>query len=169
MSTIPPPWSKPDAEPNLEPWKWKPGQSGNPAGRKPGTKTKRTLVGEAFEKRCEAVAEAVVTAAIAGDMQAAKLCIERVQPPLRNEGPRVKFTFDHSKSLTGQAQDVVAACAAGDMDVDTCRVLIGCITAMAGLVQTDELAARIAQLETAAKEAQQITAPGGVLQEGSPS
>ena len=108
MSTIPPPWSKPDAEPNLEPWKWKPGQSGNPAGRKPGTKTKRTLVGEAFEKRCEAVAEAVVTAAIAGDMQAAKLCIERVQPPLRNEGPRVKFTFDHSKSLTGQAQDVVA-------------------------------------------------------------
>lgn len=149
--------------------KFKPGRSGNPGGRPPGAKNKRTLVGEALEARCEDVARAVIAAALGGDMQAAKLCLERVKPPLRDEGPRVKFTFDPSMSLTVQAQHVLQACAEGEMDVDTCKVLLGCITALGGLMQTDELAARIAALEAAANDNQQATAPGGVLQQGQPS
>lgn len=145
------------------------GQSGNPVGRKPGTKNKRTLVGEALEARSEDVAKAVIAAALDGDMTAAKLVLERVKPPLRDEGPRVKFMFDPSMSLTAQAQHVLQACAAGEMDVDTCKVLLGCITALGGLMQTDELAARIAALEAAAKDTQQATAPGGVLQQGHPA
>jgi hypothetical protein len=145
------------------------GQSGNPVGRKPGTKNRRTLVGEALEARSEDVAKAVIAAALDGDMQAAKLVLERVKPPLRDEGPRVKFTFDPSMSLTAQAQHVLQVCAEGEMDVDTCKVLLGCITALGGLMQTDELAARIAALEAAANDNQQATAPGGVLQQGNPA
>jgi hypothetical protein len=61
---------------------FQPGQSGNPAGRRRGSRNKATLAaatlldGEALGLTCRAV-----EAALAGDMLAMKLCLERVLPP----------------------------------------------------------------------------------------
>lgn len=41
-------------EDNLRPKPWKPGQSGNPAGKKPGTKNLSTLLREYLEKKIDA-------------------------------------------------------------------------------------------------------------------
>lgn len=133
-----------------KPTKWQPGQSGNPAGRKPGEKSKRTLVAEALNAGSEDVARKVIAEALQGDMTAAKLVLERVHPPLRNEGPRVQFEYDRTAPLVEQAQQVFAAMAKGECDVDTGKILIECLTAHARLKEVDDLAARISQLEEAA-------------------
>lgn len=125
---------------------FKPGRPGGP-GRPKGLKNKRTLVGEALEAQSEDVAKAVVAAAIAGDMQAAKLVLDRVKPPLRNEGPRVQFEYDRSLPLVEQAQQVFKAIALGQCDVDTGKVLIDCLCSFAKLRETDELVVRINALE----------------------
>lgn len=156
MSTIPPPWSKSDADP----WKWKPGQSGNPNGRPLGAKNKKTLVGEALEKRAEAVADAVVDAALGGDMQAARLVLERVQPPKRAEGTRVQFKLDPAASLSEQARQVLTAMAGGEVDVEVGQIFLNSLSTYAGLREHDELASRIGALE---QNAQASATAQGVL------
>ncbi len=86
-------------------------------------------------------------------MQAAKLCLDRIQPPLRNEGPRVQFEYDCTAPLVTQAQQVFTAIAKGECDVDTGKILIDCLSAFAGLREHDELAARITALEQSAHAA----------------
>ncbi len=66
--------------------KWVAGKSGNPAGKKPGTKNKLTLYREAVLMKQEkkllqnlpGVLDVVIEKALAGDMTATKLFLERV-------------------------------------------------------------------------------------------
>ena len=57
------------------------GQSGNPAGRAQGSRTKSTLFAEAILKNDrEGIMDAVVNAAKNGDPTAMRLCVERLVP-----------------------------------------------------------------------------------------
>ncbi len=127
--------------------KFKPGRSGNPGGRPPGAKNKKTLVALALDASSEDVAKRVVQEALQGDMTAAKLVLDRVAPPLRAEGPRVQFHLDPNAPLAAQGQQIIFAVSKGDMDVDTAQVLINCLVSFAGLREHDELAKRITELE----------------------
>lgn len=144
-----PDWLKnyaPDETP--PPQRWKPGQSGNPKGRPPGIPDKRSRIAQEFEKEGSAVARVVIDAAKEGDMQAANLVLTRIAPPLKARAEKVQFQLDPAKPLTEQAQQVMQAIAAGEVDPETGRMLIDCLNSFAGLKQTDELAARLNQLET---------------------
>ncbi|HEV7910800.1 MAG TPA: DUF5681 domain-containing protein [Methylocella sp.] len=56
-------------------------QSGNPAGRAQGSRTKSTLFAEAIlENDREGIMDAVVNAAKNGDPTAMRLCVERLVP-----------------------------------------------------------------------------------------
>ena len=67
------------------------GKSGNPKGRPKGSKNKATLLREAMQKKADImlskelpqVLRAVVTAAKAGDMSAAKMILDRTIPTKR--------------------------------------------------------------------------------------
>lgn len=141
------------------------GQSGNPAGRPMGSKNKKTLVALALDAAAEDVTKAVIESAKGGDMQAARLCLDRIQPPLRPRAETVQFDLDPAAPLTTQAGQVLGAISKGELDPDTGKLLIECLSAFAGLKQTDELALRIAQLEQTAREAS-VAVPGGVLEQG---
>jgi hypothetical protein len=142
---------------------WKPGQSGNPSGRPAGALNRKTLVAAALDAASEDVTKAVIAAAKGGDMQAARLCLERVQPPLRPRAEKVQFALDSASPLTAQAQQILSAVAAGELDPETGKLLVDCLHGFTALRQADELAARIEALEAAALDAQQAIAPGGVL------
>ena len=61
------------------------GQSGNPAGRPPGSRNKATILGEAmFQGEAEAIIRAAIDKAKEGDVRAIRLCLERVFPRLRD-------------------------------------------------------------------------------------
>lgn len=149
--------------------RFKPGQVGNPNGRPKGSKNKKTLVAIALDAAAEDVTKAVIASAKGGDMQAAKLVLERIQPPMRPQAEKVQFDLDPTAPLATQGQQVLAAVAAGELDPETGKLLVECLSAFAGLKQTDELALRIAQLEQMAKDARSSGVAGGVLEQGQPS
>jgi hypothetical protein len=62
-----------------------PGQSGNPAGRAAGSRNKATLAIDALlDGEGEALTRKAIDLAKAGDMQALKLCMDRIVPPRRD-------------------------------------------------------------------------------------
>jgi hypothetical protein len=61
------------------------GQSGNPAGRPPGSRNKATILGESmFQGEAEAIIRVAIDKALEGDVRAIRLCLERVFPRLRD-------------------------------------------------------------------------------------
>lgn len=60
---------------------WKPGESGNPSGRPMGSRNRATLAAQAIlEGDAEALSRKAVEMAIGGDIQALRLCLERIVP-----------------------------------------------------------------------------------------
>ena len=63
---------------------YQPGQSGNSAGRPPGSRNKKTIALEAaFEEHAEEVLKEVVGRAKEGEKTAMRLCMERMLAPKR--------------------------------------------------------------------------------------
>jgi hypothetical protein len=154
---ITPPWERPGqpAQP-IEPpvlerqdikTRFQPGVSGNPSGRAPGTKNRKTLLEQSLADAAPDVQAKVVALALEGDMQAASLVMTRVHPPLRPRAERVQFELDPSKPLFDQAQQVLVAVAAGDIDPETGQMLVNLISSFAGIRQVDDLLVRIQALE----------------------
>jgi len=126
---------------------FQPGVSGNPKGRPKGSKDKKTLVCEEFSKKGSAIAKQVIAAALGGDMTAANIALQRIAPPLKARGEKVKFELDPEGSLTMQAQSVMQAVSTGIVDPDTGKMLLDCVGALAAIKGTDELEARLNELE----------------------
>jgi len=128
------------------PGRWKPGQSGNPAGRKPGTgevaKLRASLAGDVPQ-----ILEALVTAAKAGDVQAARLVLERVLPPMKPVEQPVPLQLPEGGSLTEQGRVVLSAVAAGDLAPTQAAQLLTAIGALARVAEIDELDRRLTALE----------------------
>ena len=134
-------------QPNKPPKGWQPGQSGNPKGRPIGSRNKKNVIAEEFEKDGSEVARVVMNAALEGDMQAANMVLQRLSPPLRARAEKVTFELTPDAPLTTQAQQIMTAVAEGSIDPETGQLLINCITAFAGLKQVDELEQRLIALE----------------------
>jgi len=64
--------------------RWQKGQSGNPAGRKPGTGNV-TALREQIAERLPNIIETLAQAAEGGDVQAARILLDRVLPPMKHE------------------------------------------------------------------------------------
>lgn len=136
-----------EENPNGGPRGWLPGQSGNPKGRPKGSKNRKTVVVQEFEKEGSRIARVVIDAALEGDMTAANMVLQRLSPPLRSRSEKVTFELDADKPLSEQAQQILSAVATGDIDPDTGKLLIDAIGAFAGIKQVDDLEARLAALE----------------------
>ena len=129
---------------------WLPGQSGNPAGRRPGTgevSKLRVALGE----RVPEVLEAMVQRAIQGDVGAARLILERVVPPLKGREQAVVLALPDG-TLTEQGRAVLAAVAGGELAPGQGTQLVAAIGNLARVAEVDELAARVAALEKARDE-----------------
>jgi hypothetical protein len=64
---------------------WEKGQSGNPAGKPIGARHKTTLMAERLmQEDAGKIVNAVITAAINGDMMAAKIILDRIAPVRRS-------------------------------------------------------------------------------------
>jgi hypothetical protein len=126
---------------------WVPGQSGNPAGRKPGVIDRRQRIAQFFEGDGIEIAKVVIEAAKKGDLQACALVLTRVAPPTKPRAERVKFALDVTQPLAAQAAAVVRAIAEGDLAPEEAQAVLACLSTYAALVQADELEARLALLE----------------------
>ena len=126
--------------------KWQPGQTGNPRGRPPGqsaiTKMRATLAKDAPD-----ILAQLVTAAKAGDVQAARLILERVLPPVKPTEQPVELRLPDGDTLTAQGRAVLASVARGELAPTQGAALLGAIGTLARVTEIDELTARITALE----------------------
>src|SRR5687767_8414099 len=94
------------------------GQSGNPMGRIPGSRNRKTLLRLELEKDSTSLANAVKTAALEGDMTAAGLWLARLEPVLKPRAEPTPFELDSKAPIAVQVEQVVCAVAAGDLTID---------------------------------------------------
>ncbi len=146
--TVQPEWMQGfTPQPNKPPKGWQPGTSGNPKGRPVGTRNRKNVIAEEFAKDGSAVARVVMDAALAGDLQAANIVLQRLSPPLRARAEKVTFELAPDAPLHEQANQVLASVADGSIDPETGKMLIDCIQSVAGIRAVDELEARLIALE----------------------
>lgn len=126
--------------------KFKAGTSGNPAGRPKGALGRATRWREALEPHGDDLFKVAVQHALDGDMQALKLCLERISPPVKPNSEPVVFDLT-GDSLSAKAESVLQAVADGVIDCDSGRKLIGAISDLGRIIEVDQLEARLAQLE----------------------
>lgn len=126
---------------------WRPGQSGNPAGRKPGTSEVAKLRAS-IAKHIPAIVTKLVALAEAGDTQAARLLLERVLPPVKAIELPAPIDLP-GDTLTDQGKAVLQAGSVGTLAPGQVAQLLTALGSLAKLVETDDLARRIAALEQA--------------------
>ncbi len=127
--------------------RWKPGQSGNPNGRPRGTgevaKLRASIAGHIPK-----IIGQLVEAAKDGDVQAARLLLERVLPPMKPTELAVPLALPDG-SLTEQGRAVLAAVSSGDLAPEQAARLLSAIDTLARVLEIDELIDRIEKLEDA--------------------
>jgi len=125
------------------------GQSGNPAGRPPGSRGKATLLAEAMiEGEATAIIRAVMERAKEGDMAAARLCLDRVAPRPRHravafELPSLKSAADATSAVTA----IIAAVAEGELAPAEAAELLKLVDGFLTTLAVTSFEERIARLE----------------------
>lgn len=133
--------------------RFQPGNSGNPAGRPVGCRNATTLAVEALlDGEAEAITRRVVNAALAGNMTAVKLVIDRIAPARKSRPIQIDLPDVGDAQGIAQAQaTVVAATACGDLTIEEATGLSGLLEARRRALETQQLEMRLLRLEEAAK------------------
>ena len=124
---------------------WKPGQSGNPAGKPSGCgelQKLRAAIGEHVPE----IINQLVTAARGGDIQAARLILERVLPPVKAIEQAQTIDLPEG-TLTEQGRAILRSVAAGELAPGQGAQLLTAIGTLGKIAELDELTARITALE----------------------
>lgn len=96
----------------------------------------------------EAIVESLQTAALGGDVAAARTLLERALPVYRSSAEPVELPeLIAATDLTDKARAVLSAVADGRIPPDLGAQLVSAIGSVAKVAETDELLRRIAALE----------------------
>lgn len=129
--------------------RFKRGQSGNPSGRRAGSRSKVLVALDALgEGEAEAIVLAMVEKAKDGDATAARTILDRVWPP--RKGARLRFdlpTVTKADELPVAVGAITRQVADGDISPDEGAVIVALLDAHRKAIETSELAERVAALE----------------------
>jgi len=127
---------------------WQKGQSGNPKGKTAGSgelqRLRASIAGDVPD-----ILTGLVNAAKRGDIQAARLILERVLPPVKAIEQAVALQMPEGGTLTAQGHAVLSAVADGELAPGQGAQLLTAIGTLARVTEIDELTQRITALEAA--------------------
>jgi len=126
--------------------KFQPGQSGNPNGR-PKDKTPATLLRKSIADEMPDILKTLVNLAKEGDVQAAKVLLDRICPPLKPQA--LPIALPVNGELSEQGGEIIKATLAGHIPPDIGSQLITALENQAKLIETSDLIKRIEILEQA--------------------
>lgn len=101
------------------------GASGNPRGRPKGIRDRRHDLRDRLTARAPELVDKAVDLALAGDIQAIRLCLDRVIPAYRLQAPEVDVNGD---TLADQVSAVTAAICRGEITAGEGARLIDYLT-----------------------------------------
>ena len=128
---------------------FKPGQSGNPAGRPKGTRNAVTRAVEALlDGEAEKLTRKAIDLGLAGDMAALRLCVDRIMPPRKDRHvafplPAMNEPVDAVKGLAS----IVAAVASGELTPSEASELTKLVEGYARVLETVDHEQRLRALE----------------------
>lgn len=125
---------------------WKPGQSGNPKGKSPGSGHLQRLRAS-LQEHVPEIIDQLVQAAKGGDIQAARILLDRVFPPMKATEQAVELDLPEGGTLTAKAESLLTAASHGLLAPSQAAQLITAIGAVAKICEIDELVTRITALE----------------------
>ena len=134
--------------------RFKPGKSGNPAGKPKGSRNAATRAMEALlDGESEALTRKAIELAKDGDMQALRLCLDRILPPRKDRPltfalPAIAGTNDAAAAMSS----ILAAVSSGDATPGEAAEVSKLIDSYVRAVEATELHERITRLERAARQ-----------------
>ena len=129
--------------------RFKPGQSGNPAGKAKGARNRTTLAIEAIlDGEAEQLTRKAVELALSGDMTALRLCMDRLAPvrrdrPVNFDLPKIETIADLPKATRA----IMEAVAGGELTPSEAAELGKLVDAHAKAIEVTELHRRLEALE----------------------
>jgi Family of unknown function (DUF5681) len=133
---------------------WPKGVSGNPDGKNRGFRHRTTLAVEALlDGEAETITRRAIELAIAGELTAIRVCLDRIVPPRRDrtvafELPRMETAADAIKALSAVADAV----AAGEISPGEGAELGKLIDSFTRAIEASEFEERLRRLERAASK-----------------
>src|SRR4051812_41800808 len=131
--------------------RFKPGQSGNPAGKAKGTRHRATLAAEALlDGEAEALTRKAVELAKSGDTVALRLCLDRILPARKDR--HIPFSLPKLQTGADAVQATAAlvqAVAAGELTPSEAAELSKLVESFSKAVELFDLEQRLEALEAA--------------------
>jgi Family of unknown function (DUF5681) len=133
--------------------KFKPGQSGNPAGRTKGSRNQMTLAMEALlDGESEALTRKAIELALGGDIPALRLCLDRILPPRKDrpinfEMPAIAAIADAPAAMAS----ITSAVANGDITATEAADVSRLIEIYVRTVEASDLERRLRAIEETLK------------------
>lgn len=123
------------------------GSSGNPRGRPPMLSPE---LRERLDTATPEIIDKVVEKALQGDLAAAKIILDRTAPISKQSSASVSIPelATAGTTLADKAGAILSSVASGDCPADVGAVLMQSLTALARIIEVDELEKRIAALES---------------------
>lgn len=128
---------------------FKPGKSGNPAGKPKGARNHATrLVLGLMEDGAQEVVQVILDAAKQGDLAAAKLVIERIAPPMRERPLQIDLpAVDTAAGINAAQSMIVKAVGTGELLPGEGTALATMLDNKRKAIETEEMERRISELE----------------------
>ena len=129
---------------------WKKGESGNPAGKKTGTRHKATLAVERLlDGEGEELTRKAIELAKDGDLTALKLCLERICPPRKSRPINIDLPDVKTSEGVSLAQtSVVQAVGEGEITPEEGQVLSNILESRRKSIESEDHERRLYELES---------------------
>src|SRR5262249_27202669 len=125
------------------------GESGNPAGRRRGSRNRTTTLRQSlWEAEGEALARKAIDLAKGGDLAALRMCMARLVPARKHEPIAVDLPrLDTAADTVTAASTIVAAVAAGELAPSEAPDIAQAVDTYVRALATQEFEERLAKLE----------------------
>ena len=144
------------ARSKAKPHRWKPGESGNPAGTKRGSRHRASLLAESLlDGETDRLTRRAIYSALKGDTVALRLCLERILPPIRERPcsfklPKLETLNDASNALAR----IIAGVTTGELLPGEGESLSAIVNSFMKSIELSELETRLVALEKASAPAE---------------
>lgn len=137
-----------------KPHLFKKGQSGNPAGRPPGSRHKATLAAMALlDGESEKLTRMAIEAALGGDMTALRLCLDRIVPPIKERPVNIRLPIvENATDLPKITAALLSAVSRGDIDPGQAVALAKVVDIHRSTMELADIEERLNKLEVSINE-----------------
>lgn len=134
--------------------RFKPGQSGNPAGRPRGARHKATMAALALlDGEASELTRKAIDAALGGDMMALRLCLERIIAPVKSRPLTISLpVVTEASDLPKITGALLSAVASGEIDPSEAAILSKVVEVHRGALEFADIESRIKKLEEGIKK-----------------